>query len=129
MEYLIGLFSDPNTYVSLATLTFLEVILGIDNIIFLSILTGKLPENQQAKARSVGLSLAVVFRILLLLCLSWLAGFTAPLFSLFGFQPSVRDLILIVGGMFLLGKGTLEIHSKVEDEIQAKKKPPKTKNE
>lgn len=100
--------------VAFLTLSFLEVILGIDNIIFISIITNKLPQEDQARVRLIGLSLAMVFRILLLLGISWLIGFSAPLFSLFGFDFSGRDLILLAGGLFLLGKSTLEIHHKVE---------------
>ena len=110
------LFSQPDTYVSLLTLTFLEIILGIDNIIFISILTGKLPPNEQGKARTLGLALALIFRVLLLLCISWIAGLVNPLFTVFGFAVTGRSLILILGGLFLLYKSTVEIHEKLEGE-------------
>lgn len=110
------LFSMPETYVSLLTLTFLEIVLGIDNIIFISILTGKLPVEQRNKGRIVGLTLALFFRILLLLGISWIASLVEPLFTIFGQGFSGRDLILLGGGIFLLIKSTLEIHSKIEDE-------------
>lgn len=110
------LFSQPDTYVSLLTLTFLEIILGIDNIIFISILTGKLPPNEQGKARTLGLALALIFRVILLLCISWIAGLVNPLFTVFGFAVTGRSLILILGGLFLLYKSTVEIHEKLEGE-------------
>jgi len=94
----------------------LEIVLGIDNVVFISILAGKLPDAQQARARQVGLGLALVMRILLLLTLSWVIGLTSPLFSLIGQEISGRDLILIVGGLFLLGKSTYEIHDRLEGE-------------
>lgn len=113
--------SNPDIWIGLLTLTALEIVLGIDNIIFISILAGKLPENQQAKARQIGLGLALVTRILLLLSLSWIIGLTAPLFSLplpFLAEDmrniSGRDLVLLVGGLFLIGKSTMEIHDKLE---------------
>lgn len=108
------LFSQPDTYVSLLTLTFLEIILGIDNIIFISILTGKLPLEEQKKARTLGLALALIFRVLLLLSISWIAGLVNPLFTVFGFAVTGRSLILILGGLFLLYKSTVEIHEKLE---------------
>jgi predicted tellurium resistance membrane protein TerC len=101
-------------WIALLTLTSLEIVLGIDNIIFISILADRLPESQQARARTVGLSLAMIMRILLLLSISWVIGLTAPIFSLFGEELSGRDLILIVGGLFLLGKATFEVHEKLE---------------
>ncbi|MBV6479038.1 MAG: hypothetical protein HGGPFJEG_01799 [Ignavibacteria bacterium] len=117
------LFTQPETYVSLATLTFLEIVLGIDNIIFISILTGKLQDNLQEKARVTGLSLALIFRIGLLLTISWIAGLVEPLITLFGHSFSGRDLILMAGGIFLLIKSTLEIHDKLEgSEGELKKK-------
>jgi predicted tellurium resistance membrane protein TerC len=108
--------SDPSAWVALLTLTVLEIVLGIDNIIFISILSSKLPEEQQKKARTLGLALAMVMRILLLLSLSWIMRLTAPLFPLLGQEISGRDLILILGGLFLLGKSTTEIHNKLEGE-------------
>ena len=92
---------------------------GIDNVIFISILSGKLPKEQQQKARTVGLSLAVITRVLLLLSLSWVIGLTEPLFSLFGKDVSGRDLILIGGGLFLIAKSTHEIHQKLEASEEA----------
>jgi len=106
--------TDQQIWISLVTLTGLEIVLGIDNIIFISILAGKLPAEQQQKARQLGLLLALVTRILLLASLAWMAKLTAPLFTVFGQGISGRDLILIVGGLFLLGKSTHEIHEKLE---------------
>lgn len=108
--------TDSQIWVSLITLTALEIILGIDNIVVISILTNKLPYQQQSKARSIGISLALLTRILLLLSIVWLASLTIPLFSLFNIHFSVRDLILIAGGLFLLFKGTHEIHGMLERE-------------
>lgn len=108
--------SSPEAWVALAALTAVEIVLGIDNIIFLSILVAKLPVAQQAKARQIGLGLAMGMRILLLLSLTWLLGFTQPLFALLGQEISGRDLILVAGGLFLLAKATLEIHSSLEGE-------------
>ncbi len=106
--------SDPQGWIALATLTVLELVLGIDNIVFISILAGKLPSEQQARARRVGLGLALVSRIALLFTLTWLAHLTAPLFRLLGNEFSARDLILIAGGLFLIAKATHEIHGKLE---------------
>lgn len=105
---------DPQAWISLLTLTGLEIVLGIDNIIFISILAGKLPAEQQAKARQTGLMLALVTRILLLASIAWMAKLTTPLFTLLGHGVSGRDLILILGGLFLLAKSTHEIHEKLE---------------
>lgn len=102
--------------IGLLTLTALEIVLGVDNIIFISILAAKLPADQQARARRVGLGLALVTRILLLLSLSWIIGLTGELFSVFGQGFSGRDLILLGGGLFLVGKATYEIHEKLEGE-------------
>src|SRR4051812_2013058 len=104
------------TLIALGTLTFLEIVLGVDNIIFISILAGKLPEPRQAPARRIGLLLAMGTRILLLFSLSWVVKLTAPLFSLWSHEISGRDLILILGGMFLLFKSTHEIHARIEGE-------------
>lgn len=112
MEWL----TSPETWIALLTLTSLEIVLGIDNIIFISILTGKLPAEQQAKARSVGLAMAMLMRIGLLFSLSWVMSLTKPLFDLFHHAVSGRDLILIFGGLFLLAKSTHEIHDKLEGE-------------
>jgi len=101
---------------ALVTLTFLEIILGVDNVIFISILSGKLPQQQQARARRVGLMAAMLMRILLLLSIAWIIRLTAPLFTIFGRGVSGRDLILIGGGLFLIGKATLEIHERLEGE-------------
>jgi predicted tellurium resistance membrane protein TerC len=103
-------------WVALGTLTALEIVLGIDNIIFISILAGKLPHHQQNRARIIGLGLAMFTRIGLLFSLTWLMKLTSPLFTVLGNQLSGRDLILILGGLFLLGKSTLEIHEKLEGE-------------
>lgn len=109
------LFTTTNL-VALLTLTMLEIVLGVDNVIFISILAGKLPADQQARARQIGLGLALVTRILLLLSISWIANLTTPLFNVFGFGVSGRDLILLSGGLFLIGKATFEIHEKLEGE-------------
>ena len=111
--------SDPQAWVALATLTALEIVLGIDNIIFISILAGRLPRSQQARARTIGLALALFGRVALLLSLTWIMRLTAPLFSVFGAEISGRDLILVLGGLFLLAKATHEIHSKLEGEEHA----------
>ena len=106
--------ADPQTWIAFFTLVTLELVLGVDNVIFISILAGKLPVPQQQKARTVGLGLAVFTRILLLLSLSWIIGLTEPWFSVFKYEISGRDIILILGGLFLLGKSTHEIHQKLE---------------
>ena len=108
--------TDSQIWISLATLTLLEVILGIDNIVVISILAQKLPQAQRAKARTIGISLALITRILLLLGIVWLASLTAPLFTVLSNQISTRDIIMIGGGLFLLVKGTHEIHSVFEKE-------------
>ena len=110
------LLTDPKAWLAFATLLLLEIVLGIDNVIFISILAGKLPENQQKKARQVGLALALITRILLLMSLSWLVKLTNPLVSPFGHELSGRDLILVIGGIFLIAKSTHEIHQKLEGE-------------
>ena len=112
--------SSPEIWISLVTLTFLEIVLGIDNIVFISILAGKLPQDQQHKARQLGLSLALITRILLLIGLAWMVRLTKPLFEIhiasFEWAVAGRDLILFVGGLFLLAKSTHEIHDKLEGE-------------
>ncbi len=108
--------SSPDAWISLLTLTILEIVLGIDNVIFISILAGKLPPEQQAKARQTGLMLALVTRVLLLSAMAWMVKLTKPLFPLFGHEFSGRDLILLSGGLFLLFKATKEIHEKLEGE-------------
>jgi len=110
------LLSDPNAWIGLLTLSALEIVLGIDNIIFISILSGKLPPPDQPKARKLGLAGAFVTRVLLLLSIAWIIKLTRPLFSVFGHGVSGRDLILIAGGLFLIGKATFEIHGKLEGE-------------
>jgi predicted tellurium resistance membrane protein TerC len=112
MEWL----SDPQIWISLITLTLLEIVLGIDNIVFISILAGKLPKEQQHKARQLGLTLALVTRVLLLCGLAFMVKLTTPLFHVFNHGISGRDLILFGGGLFLLGKSTHEIHDKLEGE-------------
>jgi predicted tellurium resistance membrane protein TerC len=106
--------TDPEIWIGLLTLTSLEIVLGIDNIVFISILAGKLDEDQQGLARQVGLGMAMITRILLLVSLAWIVGLREELFSLFGFDITGRDLILIGGGIFLLAKATREIHDKLE---------------
>ena len=106
--------SDPQIWIALATLTFLEIVLGVDNIIFISILSGKLPEDQQPKARRLGLLGAMITRVLLLFSLAWIIRLTEPWFTVFGQELSGRDLILLFGGLFLIGKSTYEIHDKLE---------------
>ena len=108
--------TDPNAWVGLLTLTSLEIVLGIDNIIFISILAGKLPPSDQAKARKLGLLGAFVSRLLLLMSIAWIVKLTRPLFEVLNHGVSGRDLILIVGGLFLIGKATFEIHGKLEGE-------------
>src|ERR671916_209115 len=110
------LLLNPEVWVAFLTLLALEIVLGIDNIVFISILVDKLPEQRQALARRLGLGMALVMRILLLLSLSWVIGLTAPLFTVFGQEISGRDVILILGGLFLLGKSTFEIHENLEGE-------------
>ena len=121
------IFSQPETYVSLLTLTFLEIVLGIDNIIFISILTGKLAVEEREKARVTGLVIALFFRIGLLLGISYIANLVQPLITVFGLAFSGRDLILLAGGLFLLVKSVLEIHDKLEGEegVDDKKVTPK----
>jgi predicted tellurium resistance membrane protein TerC len=108
--------TDPQAWIGFATLTVLEIVLGIDNIIFISILADKLPQAQQKRARILGLGLAMLMRILLLLSLTWIIRLTAPLFVVLGEEISGRDLVLILGGLFLLAKSTHEIHENLEGE-------------
>ena len=117
MEFL----TDPHVWLAFITLTAMEIVLGIDNIIFLAILVGRLPKEQQKKARYIGLSLAMVSRILLLLSLAWLMKLTTPLFAILGNEISGRDIVLIVGGLFLLFKSTMEIHTSLEGTEHEKK--------
>jgi predicted tellurium resistance membrane protein TerC len=106
--------AEPQAWVALITLTALEIVLGIDNIVFISVLTGRLPEDQRQKGRIIGLALAMAMRIVLLLFLAWIVQLTQPLFTVFGNEISGRDLILILGGLFLLAKSTHEIHHNLE---------------
>jgi predicted tellurium resistance membrane protein TerC len=108
--------TDPQAWVGLTTLTVLEIVLGIDNVIFISILAGRLPREQQGRARYIGLLLAMLMRIVLLFSLSWIIQLTAPLFSVLGQEISGRDLVLLIGGLFLLAKSTHEIHERLEGE-------------
>jgi predicted tellurium resistance membrane protein TerC len=110
MEWL----TDPNAWIGLLTLTVLELVLGIDNIVFISILAGKLPAHQQKKARTIGLSLAMIMRILLLLSITWITRLTRPLFIVGAFEVTGRAIILVAGGLFLLVKSTHEIHDHME---------------
>jgi predicted tellurium resistance membrane protein TerC len=117
MEWL----SDPQAWIGLLTLTLLEIVLGIDNIIFISILAGKLPAAKQKQARQIGLGLAMIMRILLLLSLSWIIGLTKPFFVLAGFDITGRALILLGGGLFLIAKSTHEIHDNLEGDDEERK--------
>ena len=112
MEWIV----DPQAWMALLTLTLLEIVLGIDNIIFISILTSKLPLHQQPRARTLGLGFAMITRLLLLFSLVWLTHLTAALFSIGQWEISVRDLVLILGGAFLIAKATMELHSNLEGE-------------
>ena len=117
-------FSDPNAWIALASLTALEIVLGIDNIVFISVLAQRLPVEHQARVRKIGLTLAMVGRIVLLLGISWVMGLTKELFSVAGLALSGKDLILVFGGLFLLAKGTREIHHTMEggpDHTEAKR--------
>jgi predicted tellurium resistance membrane protein TerC len=109
-------FLTSDGLLALVTLTFLEIVLGVDNVIFISILSSKLPHEQQARARRAGLLAAMVMRVLLLMSIAWIIQLTAPLFVVFRQEISGRDLILLIGGLFLLGKATLEIHERLEGE-------------
>lgn len=108
--------SDPQIWIAFLTLTVLELVLGIDNVIFISILSGKLPPDQQPRARYIGLSLALLMRVILLLSLTWVMGLVEPLFTVFQQGVSGRDIILLVGGLFLIAKSTHEIHGSLEGE-------------
>ncbi len=107
------IFATADAWIALLTLSFLEIVLGIDNIIFISLMTNKLPEEIQGMARTAGIGLALLFRVLMLLGISWIIGFTQPLFEVFEHAVTGRDLILFFGGLFLLMKSTREIHHKV----------------
>lgn len=124
---MLELFSHSGAWISLLTLTLMEIVLGIDNVIFISIVSGKLPEDQQKRARGIGLFLALFIRILLLMTISWIIGLTYPVFTLFENEISWRDIILIVGGLFLIGKSTMEIHERIEhgeEDLQNSAKKP-----
>jgi predicted tellurium resistance membrane protein TerC len=117
--------AQPETWIAFLTLVALELVLGVDNVIFISILAGKLPQDQQKRARTTGIMLAVITRVLLLLSLSWIIGLTDPLFAVAGFEISGRDLVLLAGGLFLIWKSVHEIHQKLEgEEGQASTKVP-----
>ena len=113
MEVL-SLLTDPHAWIALVTLSALEIVLGIDNLVFLAVLTSRLDGEQARRARMIGLSLAFIFRVVMLAGLTWLMGLTAPIVTLFGMGISWRDIILIGGGMFLIAKATHEIHGEVE---------------
>lgn len=112
---MLELLYDPNVWAAFLTLTAMEIVLGIDNIVFISVLVSRLPKEQADRARRLGLSLALVFRILLLLVISWIIGLTQPAFDIMGFAPSWKDLILIAGGAFLVYKATHEMHAEIEE--------------
>jgi predicted tellurium resistance membrane protein TerC len=110
----LSLLTDPNAWAALVTLTVLEIVLGIDNLVFISVLTSRLEPDKARRARQIGLSLAFIFRVIMLFGLTWLMGLTAPLLTIFGMGISWRDIILIGGGLFLIAKATHEIHAEVE---------------
>ncbi|MBL8593809.1 MAG: TerC family protein [Devosia sp.] len=112
---MLELLYDPNVWAAFLTLTAMEIVLGIDNIVFISVLVSRLPKEQADRARKLGLSLALIFRILLLLVISWIIGLTQPAFDIMGFAPSWKDLILIAGGAFLVYKATHEMHAEIEE--------------
>ena len=115
---MIELLYDPNVWAAFVTLTIMEIVLGIDNIVFISVIVNKLPPDQAERARKIGLALALIFRIILLMFLTWIIGLKADVFTLFGQGFSWRDIILIAGGLFLLYKGTAEIHEEIEGETE-----------
>lgn len=117
----LSVFVEPQSIVTLLTLALLEIVLGLDNVIFIAILAGRLPHDQQAKARQVGLLMALATRILLLLSLAWIMGLVAPLFTVAGHDFSGRDMILLGGGLFLLAKSTMEMHHSLEGHSDTKK--------
>lgn len=116
------LLLDPNVWASFLALSALEIVLGIDNVIFLSIVTERLPADQARRARQIGLALALVFRIVMLLTIFWIMGLTQPLFSVLGAAVSLRDIILMAGGIFLIVKATQEIHAEIEGEDDEEEK-------
>ncbi len=115
---MLELLADPQVWMSLLTLTALEIVLGIDNLIFLSIVSGRLPRHQQRLARQLGLALALLGRVALLFSLTWIIGLTRPVVSVLGFDASWRDLVLLLGGLFLIVKGTMETHHMLEGQDQ-----------
>ena len=121
--HILALLTDPNAWAALVTLTVLEIVLGIDNLVFLAVLTSRLEGAQARRARIIGLSLAFVFRVIMLAGLTWLMGLTAPVVTLFGMGISWRDIILIGGGLFLIAKATHEIHNEVEARYESEAKP------
>ncbi len=125
MDFDFSIFATGEAWIALATLTLLEIVLGVDNIIFISILSNKLPEHQAEKARKTGLILALAFRVALLMGISWIIQFDEPLFAVFGNEISGRDIILMVGGLFLLAKSVTEIHHKMEGPSVEKDAQPK----
>lgn len=120
---MLDLLTQPEAWISLATLAAMEIVLGIDNVVFLTILAGRLPKEQQPKARRLGLAFALLTRLALLFAISWVMGLTRELFSVAGHGISGRDLILLGGGLFLIGKATFEIHDKLEVEHHGDAKP------
>jgi predicted tellurium resistance membrane protein TerC len=118
--------TDPQVWASLVTLTALEIVLGIDNLVFIAIVAGRLPPERQNRARQVGLSLALITRLALLASITWIIGLTQPVFDIFGQPVSWRDIVLIAGGLFLLYKGTKEIHQRLEGEGQEKARSGRT---
>jgi predicted tellurium resistance membrane protein TerC len=124
---MLELLYDPNVWAAFLTLTAMEIVLGIDNIVFISVLVSRLPKEQADRARKLGLALALIFRILLLLVISWIIGLTQPAFDIMGFAPSWKDLILIAGGAFLVYKATHEMHAEIEEPHEADLKQQATK--
>ena len=112
---MLELLADPNVWAAFLTLTAMEIVLGIDNIVFISVLVSRLPKEQADQARRLGLSLALIFRIALLIVISWIIGLSQPAFEILGFAPSWKDLILIAGGAFLVYKATHEMHAEIEE--------------
>ncbi|KJK19129.1 TerC family protein [Pseudomonas sp. NPDC087612] len=126
MEYLLELAASPTAWVALATLVAMEIVLGIDNLIFISILTNKLPEEYRSKARRIGISMALIMRLGLLSTVAWIVQLTEPVVDVFGHTFSWKDMILIAGGLFLLWKATKEIHESVDPRAQAEAKASST---
>src|SRR5690606_24745139 len=118
IEGFAALASEPGAWIALLTLIVMEVVLGIDNLIFISVLSNKLPENQRVRARRIGISLALVMRLMLLASIAWIVQLTTPIFELFDHPFSWRDIILIAGGLFLVWKATKEIHHTIDPQPQ-----------